>query len=222
VIWLCDPVLGGVPHGFGTRDAAAPPDLVRPRQVHGRDVAHVRGGAAEPAEADAIVASQPGAPVGVVTADCVPILLASPDGARVGAVHAGWRGLAAGVIEAGVDALRVAGAREMRAALGPCIGACCYEVDDPVLAALRARYAAALEPALRSTRAGHARLDLARLARCALESAGVAAIGTAALACTHCDPRRFHSYRRDGPRSGRLVHWIGSAAGALDTPHRSA
>jgi hypothetical protein len=222
VSWLRDPVLDAVPHGFGTRGAAEPPGLVRPRQVHGCRVAHVRGDAAEPREADAIVSARPGSPVGVVTADCVPILLASADGTWVAAVHAGWRGLAAGVIEAGVEALRETGARAMRAALGPCIGACCYEVDEPVLAPLRGRYGAALERAIRSARAGHARLDLALLARHALESARVDVIGDAALACTHCDAVRFHSYRREGPCSGRLVHWVGGRAGALDTPETSA
>lgn len=220
--WLRDPVLDGVPHGFGTRDAAEPPGLVRPRQVHGCRVARVRGDAPEPVDADAIVGTRPGARVGVVTADCVPILLASADGTRVGAVHAGWRGLAAGVVEAAVEALREAGAREMRAALGPCIGVCCYEVDEPVLASLRGRYAAALERAARSARHGHARLDLALLARHALESEGVDAVGDAALACTRCDAVRFHSYRREGSRSGRLVHWVGGPAAALDTPQPPA
>ncbi len=220
--WLRDPLLAEVPHGFGTRDAAEPPALVRPRQVHGCSVARVRGDAAEPRDADAIVSERPGAPVGVVTADCVPILLASADGTWVAAVHAGWRGLAAGVIEAGVAALGDSGARETRAALGPCIGACCYEVDEPVLAPLRLRYGAALERAVRSVRPGHARLDLALLARHALESAGVGPIGDAALVCTRCDALRFHSYRRDGPRSGRLVHWVGGPAAALDTPQSPA
>lgn len=215
--WLRDPLLGAVPHGFGTRADPEPAGLVRPRQVHGCAVARVHAAAAEPREADAIVAARPGAPVGVVTADCVPLLLVSGDGAWVAAVHAGWRGLAAGVVEAGVAALRAAGARDVRAALGPSIGACCYEVDEPVLAPLRARYGRALEAAVRDARPGHAHLDLARLAGHALEAAGVAEVGRAALACTRCDARRFHSYRRDGPRSGRLVHWVGGAGSALDT-----
>lgn len=220
--WLRDPVLEAVPHGFGTRGSGEPPGLVRPRQVHGCRVARVRGDAPDPRDADAIIGARSGAPVGVVTADCVPILLASADGTRVAAVHAGWRGLAAGVIEAGVEALRETGAREIRAALGPCIGVCCYEVDEPVLAPLRERYAGALEPAIWSTRAGHARLDLALLARHALQSARVDAIGDATLTCTSCDALRFHSYRREGPRSGRLVHWVGGPAATLDTPQSPA
>jgi hypothetical protein len=209
VSWLRDPVLGGVPHGFGTRQAEEPTGVVRPRQVHGSRVAHVRGAAADPAEADAILAPRGGAAVGIVTADCVPVLLASADGEWVAAVHAGWRGLASGVVEAGVSALCAAGGPAPRAALGPCIGACCYEVDEPVLEPLRARYGEVLERAVRAARPGHARIELATLVRHALEAAGVAAVGEQALACTRCDARRFHSYRRDGPRSGRLVHWVG-------------
>jgi YfiH family protein len=215
VSWLRDPVLGAVPHGFGTRQAAEPAGVVRPRQVHGARVARVRGARADPPEADAIVAPRDAARVGVVTADCVPILAVSADGAWVAAIHAGWRGLAAGVVEAGVEALRAAGGPAPRAALGPCIGVCCYEVDEPVLESLGARYPDALERALRPTRPGHARIDLAGLARHALRAAGVAAPGDAAWACTRCDARRFHSYRRDGPRSGRLVHWVGGPHDAL-------
>jgi YfiH family protein len=196
--------------------------LVRPRQVHGCSVARVHADACRPGDADAIVNARVGAPVGVVTADCVPILLVSADGAWVAAVHAGWRGLAAGVVEAAVAALARAGGRETRAALGPCIGACCYEVDEPVLAPLRRRYGVMLEDAVRNVRPGHARLDLGLLARRALGAAGVGSIGQAALVCTHCDALRFHSYRRDGPRSGRLVHWVGGAASALDTPQLPA
>jgi YfiH family protein len=218
--FLTDPALVGcgVAHGFGVRGAEAPAGSVRPRQVHGRVVAHVGNAGAEPADADAIVSLARA--VAVVTADCVPVLLAVRSGAAVAAVHAGWRGLASGVVGAGVEALREAAAGELAAALGPHIGACCYEVDAPVLDALRPRFAEDLDAALVPTRPGHQRLDLRRLVRSDLERAGVAArhIGTAQAACTQCDPRRFHSYRRDGPASGRLVHWIRPETGGDGAP----
>jgi hypothetical protein len=128
----------------------------------------------------------------------------------VAAIHAGWRGLAAGVVEAGIAALRArspAGA-QLVAAIGPHIGVCCYEVDMPVLAPLRKRFGAALEPALRPTRSGHAKIDLELLVSEALGRAGVdpSLRGKVPNSCTFCHPQRFHSYRRDGPRAGRLLH----------------
>ena len=206
----------GVRHAFGTRGDRAPPDLALPRQVHGARVVDAEACAGQrAAEADAVVAATPGCGVGVVTADCVPVLAGAAGGAAVAAIHAGWRGLAAGVVEAGIAALhRAAPGQPLVVAIGPHIGACCYEVDAPVLDALRARHAAALEPALAVTRPGHWKLDLGALVVAALEVAGVepAAIGTLERACTACDPVRFHSYRRDGARSGRLVHWIRCAS----------
>jgi YfiH family protein len=202
-------------HGFGLRDSAAPPDLALPRQVHGTAVARAVDCLApgEPPEADAVVTATPGVTVGVVTADCVPVLLAGPSGSAVAAVHAGWRGLAAGIVEAAVAGLATQGELEparIVAAIGPHIGPCCYEVDEPVLTALARRHREALAGATRPARAGHALLDLGALVRAALERAGLAApsIGVAAEACTCCDARRFHSHRRDGARSGRLVHFI--------------
>jgi YfiH family protein len=200
----------GVRHGFGTRGEAPPEGLRRPRQVHGARVVDSEECAAG-IDADAVVARAPGPPVGVVTADCVPVLAASADGRAVAAIHAGWRGLAAGVIGAGIDALRrVVPGQELRAVIGPHIGRCCYEIDAPVLDALR-YFDAELDAATSASRPGHRFLDLGALARSALVRAGVSAreIGLLPDACTCCDARRFHSYRRDGPRAGRLVHWIG-------------
>lgn len=204
-------------HGFGVRGAPVPEGLVRPRQVHGVAVARgeqCRGPA--PPEADAVVSAEPGLPVAVVTADCVPVLLAAADGSAVAAVHAGWRGLAAGVLETGVAALaELSGGPPggFVAGIGPHIGRCCYEVDAPVLEALAQRHGAALEGATTPVREGHALLDLGVLAAAALARAGIpaTAIGHGAEFCTHCDPTRFHSYRRDGPRAGRLVHFIAAS-----------
>jgi hypothetical protein len=164
-------------------------------------------------QADAIVAATPGAVVGVVTADCVPILLVAGSGAAVAAVHAGWRGLARGVVEAGVAALERAGgapAARFSAAIGPHIGACCYEVDAPVLDAISAALGPSALACATPVRRGHWLLDLGAAAVLALARAGVPepAIGRATALCTACDAERFHSYRRDGRRAGRLDHFV--------------
>jgi len=213
--WLEHPLLAqaGVRHGFGLRGSPQREDVRRARQVHGARVV-MADAAGELGEADATLATRPGVAVGVVTADCVPVLVAA--GGAVAAVHAGWRGLAAGVIPSALEALRdVVPGADPRAVVGPCIGACCYEVDAPVLDALGPRFAVVLEAALRPTRPGHARLDLQALARAALVAAGCApdAVGVVEDACTQCDPGRFHSFRRDGAAAGRLLSWI-------ETPER--
>ena len=144
-----------------------------------------------------------------MTADCVPVLLAAHG--AVAAVHAGWRGLAGGVIPQALAALRErARGSALVGVVGPSIGPCCYEVDEPVLGAMRVRFGDALDGALTPTRAGHARLDLPALARAALVAAGLEpeAVGVVKDACTRCDAVRFHSYRRDGAAAGRLLSWI--------------
>ncbi len=208
--WIEHPLLGraGVPHGFGLRTSPERADVRRPKQVHGDQVVSADAAGAL-GEADACLATRPGVAVGVVTADCVPVLLAAP-GRGVAAIHAGWRGLARGVIPRAVEAVtRLAPDAPLVAAIGPAIGPCCYEVDAPVIEAMRERFGARAEPALRAGRPGHAQLDLVALAREALSAAGVpeAAIG-AVGACTRCDAERFHSFRRDGTRAGRLLSWI--------------
>jgi YfiH family protein len=214
--WLRHPLLDGlgVEHGFGLRGAVPPPALVRPRQVHGTRVIRLSS-VSPPAgvlgEGDAIVSSVPGLPVGVVTADCLPLLLAAPTG-PVAAVHAGWRGLAAGVVAAACEALAhlVPDLSRTVAALGPHVGPCCYEVDAPVVDALGGRFGAALDAALEASRPGHWRLALAALARVELEAAGLSPmrIGTLEAACTACDPVRFESFRRAGAAAGRLHHFV--------------
>ncbi len=105
------------------------------------------------------------------------------------------------------------GPQALVAAIGPYIGACCYEVDAPVLSALEASYASALAEVRAPTRPGHARIDLGVIVAAALSRAGLerASVGTAAVACTACDATHFHSFRRDGARAGRLVHWVRAA-----------
>jgi purine-nucleoside/S-methyl-5'-thioadenosine phosphorylase / adenosine deaminase len=202
----------GVAHGFGVRGAAGPDGLLRPAQVHGNVVVSAEACRAQPRPAaDAVVSEEPGVAVGVVTADCVPILMATRSGRVVAAIHAGWRGLAAGIVAAGVEAVCArADCETLVAVVGPHIGICCYEVDAPVLEALAERFGAALRGVARPARSGHVLLDLGALALWELRSRApgrIEAARTEAM-CTQCDPARFHSYRRDGARAGRLVHFV--------------
>ena len=212
---LCHSLLAerGVAHGFGVRDAPDPPGLLRPRQVHGCDVTTAASCRSDPPpRADAVVSDEVGVPIGVVTADCVPLLLASERGDAVAAIHAGWRGLAAGVVARGVDALRrQRGSERLLAVIGPHIGPCCYEVDAPVLDAMTQAFGSAPVAVLaRPVRPGHAMLDLGALTARALVSAGLAPsdVGRLSGCCTCCDASRFHSYRRDGSSAGRLTHFV--------------
>ena len=216
--WLRHPLLdaASVVHGFGTLDCVEPAGVVRVRQVHGRDVVHATQPATAPVrEADALVCDAPGLAIAVVTADCLPVLIATPSGV-VAAAHAGWRGLAAGILPATIDALRAIAPDVDRAiaVIGPHIGASCYEVDEPVVRAFATRFGDAIDAASQPSRAGHWKIDLARLAQLDLERAGLSCdrIATLSDACTACDPGRFHSYRRDGARAGRLVHFIEARA----------
>ena len=174
------------------------------RQVHGSTVVRVEraelaGGPPEAkpplAEADALVTGDEGVVLVVLVADCVPVLLADPERRVAAAVHAGWRGLAAGVVEAAVAALAAAGGRPgaATALVGPAAGACCYEVGEDVRERVAERYPAAAA----TTRAGRPSLDLAAGVVEALGRAGLAAPRVAGE-CTIHQPERHFSYRRDG------------------------
>ncbi len=208
----------GVAHGFGVRGSVAPPGCVRPLQRHGIRVMTAHPGSGEAVEeADAVVSDVAGLAVAVVTADCVPLLVADRDGSIVAAIHAGWRGLAGGIVAEGVGAVVRAGAVAGRlcAVIGPHIGPCCYEVDAPVVAALRERFAAGADFALLPARPGHFMLDLGALVRQDCVRAGLEPGAVASLegVCTRCDAERFHSFRRDGARAGRLLHFVAARSG---------
>lgn len=175
-------------------------------QVHGTTVVDGAAGetAAEGPGADGAFAAQPGVVCAVLTADCLPVLLCDRAGTRVAAAHAGWRGLAAGVLEAALQALG-GDPGQVMAWLGPAIGPAAYEVGDEVREAFvdgDARNAPAFVPA----RPGHWYADLYALARLRLRAAGVQAVygGTR---CTFSEPARFFSYRRDGV-TGRMASLI--------------
>ena len=222
--FLCHPLLAarGLSHGFGTRGAVPPRGWIHPEQVHGRRVmaltAPPRSEVDATCRADAIVSAVPGLAVGVVTADCVPILAAHRVGV-VAAIHAGWRGLAQGVIGAALDALGEIAAEygdsaetdgDVVAVVGPHIGPRHYEVDAPVRDALREHFGSDLDSRLLASRPAHWLLDLGGLAHRALQRAGLASqhIGHLPASCTFADAVRFHSRRRDGAGAGRLAHFI--------------
>jgi polyphenol oxidase len=173
------------------------------RQVHGRRVQQVSAPSSDrvaPEEADGQATAVSGVAPMVLTADCLPIAIAG-DGA-VAMLHAGWRGLAAGVVAEGVGALHALGAGgPLSAAIGPGAGPCCYEVSEDVHEAF-ADYGADARR--------EANLDLKAIARIALQRAGVATVHDAAL-CTICsDPTLFYSHRRDRGITGRQagIAWL--------------
>ena len=174
------------------------------RQVHGMAVA-VEPGDDEP-EADAAVTATPGTVLAILTADCLPVVLAAKDGGEIAAAHAGWRGLCTGVLESTVGAMRTP-PDQLVAWLGPAAGPQAYEIGTEVFEAFTARDGRA-RMAFVPTRPGHWRVDLYMLARQRLLDAGMTDVHGGGL-CTISDPSRFFSHRRDG-RSGRIatLAWI--------------
>jgi YfiH family protein len=152
------------------------------QQVHGARVVTVdEPGAAAGEAADAAVTAVPGAALAVLTADCAPVALASPEGV-IAVAHAGWRGLRAGVVEATVQSMRRIGATRVEAVIGPCIHPCCYSFADEDLLALESR----LGHHVRATdRSGRPALDLPAGVRSVLHAAGATLVGEAGV-CTGC------------------------------------
>jgi len=177
-------------------------------QVHGIEVADLdaaSGRASAPhLTADAAIARRAGSVCAMQVADCMPVLFAARDGSAVAAAHAGWRGLAAGVLEATLARLAVAPSG-LIAWLGPAIGPAHFEVGGEVRAAFLAHDAAAAAAFTANTR-GRWQCDLNALARRRLSAAGVTAVFGGGW-CTYSDPLRFFSYRRAG-RCGRMAALI--------------
>lgn len=205
--------------GFSTADEARAVETNRSRlravlpaepkwlkQIHGPRVVAAEAVAGRP-EADASVAREPGVVCAIQIADCLPILFAEPSCSVVAAAHAGWRGLAAGVVENTVAAMQDAGvsAADIIAYMGPGIGPDAFEVGDEVRHAYVSRDAGTAD-AFRPHAPGKWLADLPALARRALSRCGVSAIYGGTL-CTYSDPQRFYSYRRDKV-TGRMVALI--------------
>lgn len=180
-----------------TLDLPAEPHWLE--QVHGADVAVVPGRPQRPA--DGAVTFDRGAVCAVMAADCLPVFLASREGDCAGLAHAGWRGLAAGVVEAVIAKLDC-DPQSLVAWLGPSIGPEAFEVGAEVRAAITAGDPGAAAH-FRDGRAGHYFADLPALARRRLALAGVTDVH-GGHHCTHSEPARFFSHRRDG-RTGRMA-----------------
>ncbi len=224
----------GIGHFFGTRrhaksfefepgipvqsaEGTRPPSwLLSVKQIHGTEALVVDRALTSDDRFldgwDGLVTNQPGVMVAVRTADCVPVLIHDPIRRVVAAVHAGWRGAVAGIVPKTISLM---GARfgsapnQLRVSIGPSAGVCCYEVDEPVLAALR-RVFSGWKEVIRGKRGGKAYLDLKTLIRAQAEEAGSihASITTVNL-CTICHEDLFFSYRRDGRVNGTMVNAIG-------------
>lgn len=178
------------------------------RQVHGTTVLRfdapprAAGIDAEPT-ADAAVTSATGVVLAILTADCLPVVFAARDGSEIGAAHAGWRGLADGMLEATVAAMRTLPS-QLQAWLGPAAGPAHYEVGEEVRLAFLAHTADAAT-AFQATRPGHWRVDLYALARQRLQAAGLdAAAISGGTRCTIAAPEHYFSHRRDR-RTGRMA-----------------
>ena len=186
-------------------------------QVHGSTVVRLTAADAQPDaplhDADASITTEPGIACSAQVADCLPVLFAAPQGRAVGAAHAGWRGLAAGVLEATLHAVCEAAAcepREVRVWLGACIGPAQFEVGPDVLQAFDA---APDSPRFEPHVPGKWLADLPGLARDRLQAAGLTDI-TGGAWCTVSEPSRFFSFRRDRV-TGRMAAFVWIASGRL-------
>ncbi|MGK6320775.1 peptidoglycan editing factor PgeF [Sphingomonas sp. DT-204] len=223
-------VLAGLNVGWGSGDdreaiaenrrravEAVSPDarLVTVHQVHSPDAVAIAAPFPDDARprADAMVTDRPGLLLGILTADCAPVLFADAEAGVIGAAHAGWKGAIGGVTDATVAAMERLGARRERiaAAVGPCIAQASYEVD----LAFRDRFAAddpANERFFVDGRPGHARFDLEGYVAHRLAAAGIRRVELMGLD-TYADPARFFSYRRathrGEPDYGRQISLIG-------------
>lgn len=189
----------------------APHPWVMIREVHGVEVVRV-GAAASPDSdgwpsagvGDVLVTAMPDVPIAIWAADCAPIAVFGADGTMVG-IHAGWRGLAAGIIDVGIAEFAARGERPVVAVLGPVIHPCCYEFGDDDLRLVARGIAVEPDQITGRTAGGALALDVPTAVRSALERRGVAVVSTGS--CTGCNDRWFsHRHRRDEGRHA-LVAW---------------
>lgn len=220
--------VGDLPaHVAANRDVLRQATGSRPvflQQVHGREVLVLHAGSADGRKADACVTDQPGLACTIMVADCLPVLLASEDGAAVAAAHAGWRGLADGVLEAAYASFRALAqqgrgqvAIKKIAWLGPCIGPSAFEVGAEVKAAFEAVQPGAGKLFVPGS-PGKYLADLPALARLRLEAMGITQVygndGSDAW-CTVRNPSRFFSHRRDAGVTGNGFGTTGRMAACI-------
>ncbi len=187
------------------------------RQVHGTALIDVRPDDSSPVgEADGLISAIPGLAIAVATADCAPILLDSPSDGVAAALHAGWRGTLAGIVTDGIRHLQERHGIEpksLRAALGPSIDGCCFEIEREIAEGFANRFGSRIWALWQERPAGKGTLDLRGVNTLALLDAGLAATAIERVGpCTFCGGDPWASYRRLGPSCGRQLNWIAPAA----------
>lgn len=187
--------------------------IVTMKQVHGDHIVEVKDKTLkEVGEADGMITAATDLYLGVLTADCVPILFVAPERKLVAAVHAGWRGTLAGIAQNMVglfDNHFGVAANELEVALGPAIGACCYEVKNDVAGPLIEKWGGIAQTSLQS-RGEKSFLDLRLLNRNVLAESGISEKNIYEIGpCTSCSPDHFFSYRRERGETGRQISFIG-------------
>ncbi len=179
-------------------------------QVHGKKVVVAASLSDATVEADAIITNRTELPIGVLTADCLPIVLFDPVKKAIGAIHAGWRGTAVGVASETVRALTEnygSKPQDIIAVMGPCIWPCCYHIKDDVVEAFSGSFEGARECIL--TEDGVKRLDLRKANLTQLKACGLSEANIEThFVCTSCEDTKFFSYRKEGPDTGRQLSFI--------------
>ena len=217
-------VKGSIPEEAVAEAAGRPMPLVTLRQVHGATVRVIREGEPLPdqgpdrPQGDALLSRRTDAAFGIAVADCVPIVLAEPRSGWVGAVHAGWRGTAEGVLRAAIAAgtTEGVGPEALVVGMGPSIGPCCLEVGDEVVEALLRKDPGASAAVRREAAKPH--VDLVEMNRRQAIAAGVPADRIAAAGlCTVCEPDLLESYRRSRGAPGRMVGFVARREAVLLT-----
>lgn len=210
--------------------------LVEVKQIHSAIVQRVDGPTREPATGDGLITSTPGLLLAIKTADCVPVLVADVKQRAVGAFHAGWRGTVSRIVEKGIGEMRRSFGsvpRDLRAAIGPCIHACCYEVGDEVIAEFESQFSYAGElfqevfdsnslhvrypmlflnqrPPGHGDAASKPHLDLVEANCRQLQDAGLRSEHISVVGgCTSCDTTRYFSHRGELGKSGRMMGVVG-------------
>ena len=187
--------------------------VVTMRQVHGDNIIEVKDKTLKEAgDADGMVTAESDIYLGVLTADCVPLLFVAPRQRLSAAVHAGWRGTLAGIAAKGVGFFQGhygVAAKDIEVALGPSIGPCCYEVKDDVAGPLMKKWGKLTTPSI-SVKDGKSFINLRRLNRDILRASGVPGNQLVQVGpCTSCAREEFFSYRREQSETGRQISLIG-------------
>ena len=193
-------------YGFGTIDSKAPEQpLATIKQVHSAVILEASG-PGEQGEADALISSAASLAVAVKTADCVPILLADSVNRVVAAVHAGWRGTVQEIVRLTIERMEDrfgTKPEDIVAEVGPSIGPCCFEVG-PEVARQFSKWNSALANRNRKEHLDLGDINCAQLRKAGVPAQHIRQIGL----CTMCEPKLFHSYRRDREAAGRMMSWI--------------